>query len=560
MSGVHTPDEYVLRSCAAVREGILSHYPPAVARLFRAEYLSRFQREPTDTRPGALSRIGKVNQWLRETHKNLVGRKPHIAYNADEIEHRAELAARYCSRAKLDGAIAYTLSRGVFPPRGRFMTQEGIHARLSSRSWWRRALRRTYTRGCENGFRGHAGIVHRQAMPYITDDGAQVYKEHKQRSRTMLAEMQVMNEQGELFSVAELAEKSVSNPKLRRGELMCRVRGFEEVAKAARHQAVFLTMTAPSCYHARHVSGEANERYNGTYVYAAQRWLSKMWARARAKLARLSIYVYGFRVAEPHHDGTPHWHALLWTAPHNVELLCRVIRDHWLSEFADEPGAAEHRFKRIDIDPTKGSAIGYVSKYVAKSIDGHAVGEDLDEGNATGLDSITAAERIEAWARTHGIRQFQQIGGPSVSVWRELRRLRDPMDESAPEELEEARKAADGGQWSEFIFALGGPEYCRRGFVRLWKAPAKQANTYGEQGADRIVGVVCQLRGYRTRVHEWRRVRSCFSRRPGASFRNLGPVSITVRGQEGAGERQPVPFFNVEAHKPEFEGGLTLYE
>jgi len=557
-SGLHSPDAYLLRSCEPDRERILEHYPAAVAQRLRAEYLARFQREPSDATPGALSKIGRVNVWLRDIHRQLKRSRPDVAYNADEIELRAGIAADFCLRAGYTGAIGYCLGRGVAPPNGRHMTRESIHARLCDRSWWRRAMRRTYTRGSENAFRW-AGFVHRHAMPYITDDGVKLHKENKQRSRAMLAEMQVVNEQGELFSVAELAEKSVSNPKLRRGELMCRVRGFEETAKVADHAAVFLTMTAPSCYHARHVSGDANERFRGLAVHAAQRWLAKMWARARAKLARLSIYCYGIRVVEPHHDGTPHWHALLWTAKHNVDMLCRVIRDHWLSEHADEPGAQEHRFKRIDIDATKGSAIGYVSKYVAKSIDGHAVGEDLDEGDQTGLDGLAAAERIEAWARTYGIRQFQQLGGPSVTVWRELRRLRDPLDQGAPEELEKARQCAEAGQWAEFIAVLGGISRCRRGLVRLFKEPARAPNRWGEPAPDKIAGVSCNQRTVRTRVHVWTLIR-CFSRRPGASPPDLGPVSITVRDRSDPGEhppnQQPPPAMLPAA----LDRGTSLYE
>ncbi|MCK7597076.1 replication endonuclease [Microbulbifer sp. CAU 1566] len=214
-------------------------------------------------------------------------------------------------------------------------------------------------------------------------------------------------------------KRSVANLANRRSELMTRMAGFEAISRKRGEHGVFLTLTAPSKYHSHLPANcKPNPRYNGSTPAEVQAYFTQQWAKIRAKLKRSQIQPYGFRVVEPHHDSCPRWHMLLFIAPEQVKEALSIFR-HYAQEIdGNESGAQKRRFTVKYIDPNKGTAAGYIAKYIVKNIDGEHVGEDL-----YGHDAIESAIRIRAWASTWKIRQFQQIGGPSVSASRESRRL-----------------------------------------------------------------------------------------------------------------------------------------
>jgi hypothetical protein len=279
----------------------------------------------------------------------------------------------------------------------------------------------------------------------------------------------------------------VANPEVRRAELMVRMRGFEDYAKAAGHTALFYTLTTPSKFH-RYSGAGLNPKYQHTTPRQAQAYLCKVWARIRSQLKRDDINVYGFRVAEPHHDGTPHWHILLFMQPEQASRVTAVMRDHALREDGNEPGASEHRLEVVALDGSKGSATGYIAKYISKNIDGFGMDVDYDAG----ISAADGAARVRAWAIVWGIRQFQQVGGASVGVWRELRRLTDTVDTL----LEDARQAADKGDWAAYLVAQGGATLPRKkqpiGVFHELRADAGTGeatiNRYGEL-VNRVKGV-----------------------------------------------------------------------
>lgn len=364
--------------------------------------------------------------------------------------------------------------------------------------WWRRQLRRACVQLREREAQARGEVCAQTRQPYVTNDTLARRIERTRANADMMAATVLENEAGQTYTIAELAALSTSNKAVRRGELMTRIRGCEELAGALGHRGVFLTLTAPSRFHAVLREGGRNPRHDGSTPKDAQRWLCDTWARARAKLHRAGVAFYGFRVAEPHHDGCPHWHALLWAAPGQLWRLVRVLRRWWLQDGGDEPGARRHRVKALLM--AGGAAAGYVAKYVAKNIDdAGAVGieghrDDDAPGEGQGELFGGTAARVEAWASAWGIRQFQAIGQPPVTVWRELRRIKPEAQAGATVRMAGALEAVSRhGQrradWARYVIAQGGLCKGRDYLLRIERLQVERPGRYGDAEVALPVGV-----------------------------------------------------------------------
>ncbi|RZI78133.1 MAG: hypothetical protein EOP38_28005, partial [Rubrivivax sp.] len=242
----------------------------------------------------------------------------------------------------------------------------------------------------------------------------------------------------------DLIDASQANPAHRRRAMMARIKGIETHSKALGHVALFLTITCPSRMHPRHITGAPNERYDGTSPRMAQAYVGRLWNSLTRYCAHQGMVPYGLRVVEPHHDACPHWHVLVFIDPEHAQAFTSAARAYALADSPNEPGAQERRFTVEHIDPAKGSAVGYVAKYVSKSIDGEGVKGD-DETDDSGAD---ASRRIVAWARTWGIRQFQFFGVPPITPTRELYRVDgDGLPGAGLREAHQACKANDYAAW-----------------------------------------------------------------------------------------------------------------
>lgn len=365
--------------------------------------------------------------------------------------------------------------------------EQRVAARLACEKWWRRALRKQLGRTIE-GVGRDINLVNKKSGIYATDETVKRRADQKARNRAILEEINAVNELGASFTLQELSDLSVSNPAIRRGELMTRISGFTSYAESRGDVGEFWTATTPSRFHScLSKTGKVNPKFDGSTPRDGQQWLAKVWSLTRAEYARKDIGVYGFRVVEPHQDGTPHWHLLLFMAPEQREQARAIFQGYLLADDGHEAGAAKYRFKAVKM--AAGGAAGYIAKYISKNIDGHGIERDLFETPAQ-----HAAARIDSWAAASGIRQFQQIGGHSVTVWRELRRL---TDEQVDKNIHEHWAAADAGCWCAYLQAMDKRK------VTLAKVLDESLGQYGEEKGEKIFGVSLKDIVYVTRIHEW---------------------------------------------------------
>ncbi|EAY7624879.1 replication endonuclease [Salmonella enterica] len=388
-------------------------------------------------------------------------------------------------------------------------------ARLINDEWWTSQLKAQRMRWHE-ALLIAAGEVNKDRSPYASKNAVRDVHARRLANLEYLKSCELENKvTGERIDLISKVMGSISNPEIRRMELMNTIAGIERYAAAEGDVGMFITLTTPSKYHPTRQVGKGesktvqlNHGWNDEAFNPkdAQRYLCRIWSLMRTAFKDNDLQVYGMRVVEPHHDGTPHWHMMLFCKPRQRNQIIEIMRRYALKEDGDERGAARNRFQAKHLN--RGGAAGYIAKYISKNIDGYALDGQLD--NDTGKPLKDTAAAVTAWASTWRIPQFKPIGLPTMGAYRELRKL--PRGVSIADEFDErveaARAAADGGDFDLYIMAQGGANVPRDGqTVRVARSVSDEVNEY-EEDIERVVGIYAPHLGARhvriTRSSEWR--------------------------------------------------------
>jgi len=408
----------------------------------------------------------------------------------------------------------------------------------------------------------------RGISPYSSKQAQREFSFAQASGRQFLEMMELQSSDGDVIDLIKAVKSGMANPANRRNELMLRIRETEELADEMGYVGVFYTITCPAKYHAN------SAQWQGTTPKDAQSYLTRTWARVRSKLNRRDLKYFGVRVVEPHADGCPHWHMMLFMPKNKVQEINAILRWYFIQEDktelynrygpdltrvkvfnkwvnvdkegthlklveacvpyrantekarlfkiykqkrqewgfkksqgkkAKEPSkfyrTFSPRFDAVIMDKKKGSASSYIAKYISKNIDGYGVTDHEDA--ETGENLTSQVNPVLAWASTWNIRQFQFQGSPSVTVYRELRRMRTTLDD---DEFEPIRQAADEANWKEYVKLQGGMCIGRDANFKTHYEETPQGNDYAEL-VKRIKGVYRTLNNNQliTRLVEWTR-------------------------------------------------------
>ncbi|EBB5663310.1 replication endonuclease [Salmonella enterica subsp. enterica serovar Poona] len=445
----------------------------------------------------------------------------------DEVEH-LNRTLRDESASELLGVL-YSMAAGIAehfkadPPEwsrftGKKLTLEqlkiAISKMLSVRFWSRHF--RTFTRRWREHLYIAVGDVRRQRSVICSPQWVQHWLASRKRGREIMAETDLEDEEtGETLPLLSAVDASVSNNEKRRAEMLTRVKGLEELAaldhmsQDSDYVALFFTWTAPQQYHAWLENGRRNRKWNGASPRETQRYFTRTFKNFSTALTRRDIHIFGMHVTESHHDGTPHWHGILFVRREQEATLRDVFEGYANAEncSAHRPGKPPEQSQLMikPVDKRMGSLTAYITKHICRNLEGCAPGGRDKE---TGRPWTELVRHSAAWASLWGIKQFQFTGGPPVSVWRELRKLSDQKQaDSVSPVFGELHHAAGAGDWAEYTRLQGGLPAARKNLtMRTWYQAASEPDECGQYTAI-IKGVYLPGTGkapVATRTRKWK--------------------------------------------------------
>ncbi len=410
------------------------------------------------------SNVFQANKWAREFLEGLTHNARDLADDSVALDDAAEAYSHKCHQISepadkddltdchrhLQKCIAFARRRGIAPTFSRKMTIRGMMLRMAEKHWWRRQLKKAHWECAEDTAR-NLGMVSFEAGRYASYGATARRQKQNLENQQKLASTNMVAPDGSEKSLLEVSQHNTTDKTCRRHETLARLKGMDLYQRQLGMVAEFWTVTAPSQYHATNYDGTANRHYKQHSPKETNDYLISVWQKVRIYFERKGIECCGMRCAEPHHDGTPHHHFIIYLWPDQAEqawaIFCKFA-EQLDSEELHTAKRLEARRKRVIIDER--GVIGYVLKYICKNLDG-STDTDKPSEDAKEMSGVEAAKRVDAWSSHHRIRQFHFFGQQTkIEVWRKLRSMEE-LPENASKQMTEAHRCARAGDFGEYL-------------------------------------------------------------------------------------------------------------
>ena len=315
--------------------------------------------------------------------------------------------------------------------------------------WWRRQLRRKAGLARQH-LAAALGTVGRDGSPYA-DDYSLTCRRDRDAAADAWADAHVWQPPGGGAAIP-MAQLRAGSDTARLHRIGAMTAGLDEVAKREGLVPIMCTLTLPPEWHPAPAVGRRTWTADRG-PEATDQALRGRWTRFRARLAKSGIRPLGLRVWEPHKDGTPHAHALLYVREDEIGTV-----DRHLQQVCPEPAPGRRVASTlvvIDRERSRGST--YVMKYLRKTIGTAPAGDDAASG--AGEDDHLAGDhhdRTRATASERRWRRFATLGVHGLQrVWQRVLTATEEEVAMAPGRVREARAALDGNRWADALDAMG---------------------------------------------------------------------------------------------------------
>lgn len=208
------------------------------------------------------------------------------------------------------------------------------------------------------------------------------------------------------------------------------LKGLEFLSKHLGLLSIFITLTLPPDFHPSPKNN--NNTWDGFTPEQGHDFLQGNWRSIQKIMNKNGGRFFGVRVEEPHLDGCPHWHILVFIEPSRYQKLEATIRKFFIGE----------KSAKIDIlDDSKSSASSYVMKYIKPFyFDRELEENDMKTNKGTqrrsrsekkkDFENLNKKQKMvssyDAHRATWGFRSIQILDLPgAATIWDHLRLLKN---------------------------------------------------------------------------------------------------------------------------------------